>query len=211
MRKAVDEIEVDPLKAEAASLLVGEGCHCIALPPADRLLDNWIEILDSEAHSVEAEMAEMGELLPSVGEDAARVDFDREFSGGGGGEVAFEMREERRKLLAGERGGGAATEVELGEGALLREVGGDEGDLLEESGVVALLFDRVSVEDDRAGAKEAHRLAKRDVEIEGEGAGRETFEERGVGIGGKGGELGGGRVAGVARDGAVPLGKEAGI
>src|SRR6266540_1515430 len=127
VRQAVDEIEVHAVEAARA-----RGGHevrglLLALDPPDDLLDLRVEVLDAHRDPVEPELRERLDLRPR--RDGG-IDLDRLLDVLREREVAREDLVTARELLLVEEGGRAAAPVELRRLAAVRQLRGDERNLL---------------------------------------------------------------------------------
>src|SRR6266478_7647235 len=116
--KAVNQIDVDAVEAEIARGEEKVARHLVGLDAVHSLLHIGMEVLNTHAETVEAELAQSFEVLAG---GYTRVDFDTNLAVGVEMEMLFSECEEILDLLGCQVGWRAAAPMELDYGAILRD------------------------------------------------------------------------------------------
>src|ERR1700722_19838781 len=203
VREAVNQINVDALKADFARGYDEVTRHFIGLDAMDGLLNFWLEILNAHAQAVEAKTPQ-GFQLRAAG--YARVHFDTDFGIGGKRKTVVRVMKEIFHLRDGQIGWRSAAPVELDYGTVARNFCSDVIDFALESIEVGHGDFLVFLYGNGAGAKQAKVFAKRNVHVERERS-RELFGARVIFFQVVGAEVlfpdWRGWITGVARAGAI--------
>ena len=112
--QAVDQVDIDAVEAQRASLGDQIAGHLVGLDAMDGLLHFGIEILNAQAQAIEAQAAQAFQVLRA---GDARIDFDADFGVGGEGESLGGEAEEIFHLRGRQIGWRAAAPVKLHDGA----------------------------------------------------------------------------------------------
>ena len=111
-RQAVDQIHIDGAEAQFPRFLHDRTDHAFRLNTVNGFLYFVFEVLHAKADAVKAQLAQQ---FQGVGAQFARVDFNREIgiSGGAETELRAQKLHQLGQLLVGQKGGGAAAQVQL--------------------------------------------------------------------------------------------------
>ena len=208
MGKAIDQIDIDAVKAEFARGKEEVAGHFVGLNAVDGLLHLGLEILNAHAETVESELAKSFEVLAG---SYAGVDFDADLAVGVKMEMVLCEGEEVFDLLGREVGRCAAAPMELNDRAIPGDAAADALHFLLQDVEIGRSDTFVFLDDYVAGAEEAKALAEGDMHVERDGrAGKLGFFVDSFEIGGAEGVVPdrGRRVASVTRSGAIVFGEE---
>src|SRR5216684_1781631 len=161
--KAVNQIDVDAIKAKIARGEEQVARHFVRLDAVHRLLHFGMEVLNAHAETVEAEFVQRFEMLAR---GYTGVDFDPNLTVGVEMEMFFRECEEILDLLGCQVGGSAAAPMELDYGAILRDALADALQLLLENAEVGRRDAFVFLNDDVARAKETEAFTEGNMHVQ---------------------------------------------
>ena len=168
VRQAVDQVEAQRTEVVRADIVHQRRDHFVGLDPVDGLLYQGVEILDAKADAIEAHALEQGD---GAGIHRARIYLDRVFPVilVQQPKMAREHVHQLGNLGVVEVGGGAAAPVHLGDGALFADQSGLLFDLLLQ--VIEIAPGHALLPGDYfvAAAVVTDVLAKRQVQVQGQG------------------------------------------
>src|SRR5216683_873153 len=163
--KAVNQIDVDAVEAEIARGEEKVARHFVRLDAVHRLLHIGMEVLNTHAETVEAELAQSFEVLAG---GYTRVDFDTNLAVGVEMEMLFRECEEILDLLGGEVGWRATAPMELDDRAIFRDAAADALHLLLQNVKVGWRDAFVFLNDDVARAKETEAFTEGNMHVQRE-------------------------------------------
>ena len=211
--QAVDQVEVDRAELQGPCGLDQRAGLLQALQAVDRALHGRVEVLHTQADTVEAQFAEQAHGRP-VG--LARVDLDAVVAGVivQQVEVLAQGRHQLAQFHMAEEGWGATAEVQLLDHLFRVEVAGDQLDFLLQALQVRRGAGAVLGDDLVAGAVVADVGAERHVHVQRQGAGGAAAFTQGVeqverthfAV-----QLHGGRIGGVAWPGQIVATNQVGV
>src|SRR6266478_6288230 len=161
--KAVNQIDVDAIKAKIARGEEQVARHLVRLDAVHRLLHVGMEVLNAHAETVEAEFAQRFEMLAT---GYTGVDFDPNLTVGVEMEMFFRECEEILDLLGCQVGGSAAAPMELDYGAILRDALADALHLLLQNVKIGWRDAFVFLNDDVARAKETEAFTEGNMHVQ---------------------------------------------
>src|SRR4029077_6512435 len=164
--KAVDEVDVDAVKAEVAGGLDESASEFEGLNAIDRFLNERMEVLDAHAEAVETHLAKSFEMFAARN---AGIDFDADLRVGSESEVFAGEAEEIFDLRGSEIRGCTAAPVKLHDRAITGNAVADASHFAFQDFEVRWRDAFIFLDDDVAGAEEAQAFAKRNVHVERDG------------------------------------------
>src|SRR5882762_7163471 len=160
--KAVNQIDVDAIKAEFAGGEEQIARHFVRLNAVHRLLHIGMEVLNAHAQTVEAELAQSFEMLAG---GHARVDLDANFTVGVEMEALFGKCKQVLNLFGCQVRRRAAAPMELDYGAILGDAAADAFHLPLQHVKIRWCDAFVLLDNDVARAKEAQAFTKGNVHV----------------------------------------------
>src|SRR2546429_346355 len=164
--KAVNQIDVDAIKAEIPRGEEQVAGHFVGLNAVHRLLHIGMEVLNAHAETVEAELAQSFEMLAG---GHTGVDLDANFTVGVEMEMLFRKCEQVLDLFGRQVRRCAPAPMELDYGAILRDAAADAFHLPLQHVKIGWCDAFVLLDNDVACAKEAEAFTEGNVHVQRNG------------------------------------------